>query len=101
MSVPSKEDVEAYSYDELFELYHRVKAELDRKRLVREAEMQLKDLTERYKSAISDVPAKDIKDLPQGSAIGPGGKLIIDGVEWTNSSGAFLSPHTAGPSQYP
>lgn len=101
MSVPSKEDVAAYSYDELFELYHRVKAELDRKRLVREAEMQLKDLTERYKSAISDVPAKDIKDLPQGSAIGPGGKLIIDGVEWTNSSGAFLSPHTAGPSQYP
>lgn len=101
MSVPSKEDVAAYSYDELFELYHRVKAELDRKRLVREAEMQLKDLAERYKSAISDVPAKDIKDLPQGSAIGPGGKLIIDGVEWTNSSGAFLSPHTAGPSQYP
>ena len=101
MSIPSKEDVAAYSYDELFELYHRVKAELDRKRLVREAEMQLKDLTERYKNAIFDVPAKDIKDIPQGSAIGPGGKLIIDGVEWTNSSGAFLSPHTAGPNQYP
>lgn len=101
MAAPTQKDVEALSYEDLFNLYHLVKAELEKKRLVREAEMQLKDLTERYKAAVSDDPAKKLGSMAKGETVGPGQKLIIDGVEWTNSSGAFLSPHTAGPSQYP
>ena len=101
MAAPTQKDVEALSYEDLFNLYHLVKAELEKKRLVREAEMQLKDLTERYKAAVSDDPAKKLDSMAKGETVGPGQKLIIDGVEWTNSSGAFLSPHTAGPSQYP
>lgn len=101
MAAPTQKDVEALSYEDLFNLYHLVKAELEKKRLVREAEMQLKDLTERYKAAVSDDPAKKLDSMAKGETVGPGQKLIIDGVEWTNSSGAFLSPHTAGPAQYP
>lgn len=101
MAAPTQKDVEALSYEDLFNLYHLVKAELEKKRLVRGAEMQLKDLTERYKAAVSDDPAKKLDSMAKGETVGPGQKLIIDGVEWTNSSGAFLSPHTAGPSQYP
>lgn len=101
MAAPTQKDVEALSYEDLFNLYHLVKAELEKKRLVREAEIQLKDLTERYKAAVSDDPAKKLDSVAKDETVGPGQKLIIDGVEWTNSSGAFLSPHTAGPSQYP
>lgn len=101
MAAPTQKDVEALSYEDLFNLYHLVKAELEKKRLVREAEMQLKDLTERYKAAVSNDPAKKLDSMAKSETVGPGQKLIIDGVEWTNSSGAFLSPHTAGPSQYP
>lgn len=33
--------------------------------------------------------------------VGPGGRTVVDGVVWVNTSGAWLSPVAAGPGAYP
>lgn len=43
----------------------------------------------------------DLSDMDTTAVIGPGEHLTITGVEWVNTSNAWLSPHTAGPADYP
>ncbi|WP_218957616.1 carbohydrate-binding protein [Actinomyces faecalis] len=43
----------------------------------------------------------DVSDMDTTAVIGPGEHLTVRGVEWVNASGAWLSPHTAGPADYP
>lgn len=65
-----------------------VKAEIDR-RIARETiPQQVEDLTQQYEAVVSDLPSREWVD---GMVIGPGERVVEDGVEYQNVSGAWLS----------
>lgn len=85
----------------LADLYSSLLREIERRRVIADAQARQAEIARAYQEAISSTPPKDLADLDEGAVIGPGERITIDGTEWTNSSGAFLSPHTAGPTAYP
>lgn len=94
-------DLKTVSKEELIEAMSAIGDELDRRALVKAAESQAKQLIEQVEAAMASESARELGEVPEGTTIAPGGRLVIDGVEWMNQSGAWLSPHTAGPEQYP
>lgn len=75
--------------------------EKERRALLKRSAEDHARIIEAYEEAISVEPARPIADIPTNEAVGPGGRLLdADGVEWVNQSGAWLSPHTAGPKDY-
>ena len=99
--VPSPADLASMSDEALADMHSAVLRELDRRRVLAEARARQAEIAAQYEAAVADEPAKDIAALPDGAVIGPGGRIAIGGVEYTNVSGAFLCPRTAGPAQYP
>lgn len=94
-------DFTALTDEGLADLYSGLLREIERRRVLADAQARQAEIARAYQEAISSTPPKDLADLGEGAVIGPGERIIIDGTEWTNSSGAFLSPHTAGPTAYP
>lgn len=94
-------DFTALTDEGLADIYSGLLREIERRRVLADAQARQAEIARAYQDAIASAPPKDIAALPQGAVVGPGERITIDGTEWTNSSGAFLSPHTAGPAQYP
>ena len=53
-----------------------------------------------YEQAVAAQNPIDPANLDEGATVGPGEKVIIDGTTWTNVSGAWLDPTTAGPGAF-
>lgn len=76
--------------------------ERERRALLKRSEVEHARIIEAYAEAIAVEPARPIDDIPASEAVGPGGRILDKGgTEWVNQSRAWLSPHTAGPKDYP
>ena len=94
-------DLSALTDEEIADLYSGLLREIERRRVIADAQARQAEIARAYQDAVAASPPKDLAALPQGAVVGPGERIFIDGVEWINSSGAFLSPHAAGPAAYP
>ncbi|WP_164546680.1 carbohydrate-binding protein [Actinobaculum sp. 352] len=83
------------------DFYAAVLREQQRRLLLATAAQQAETLAAQYAAAVETQPARQLADIPTTGAVGPGEKVVIDGITWENISGAWLSPHTAGPDVYP
>ena len=96
------EDLTSISAEEWADFYRRVLAENERRSRVAAAQEMVEVIVDQYAQDVAGAPAQGVDDIPVGGVVGPGGRILdADGVEWQNVSGAWLSPHTAGPAQYP
>lgn len=97
-----KSEVQALSDEQLEALRSTVAVEIEARRRRRETEAELTRLAADYAQAVADDPPKRVSDLEASSVVGPGERIVDEqGVEWENTSLAFLSPFTAGPGAYP
>lgn len=95
-------DLTALTDEELDQLRTRVLAERQRRHVLATAAQQAADLAEAHARAIADTPPRPIDQIELHEAVGPGAHILdTNEVEWINTSGAWLSPHTAGPDAYP
>ena len=94
-------DFTALTDEGLADLYSALLREIERRRVIADAQARQAEIARAYQDAVAAAPPKDLAALPQGAVVGPGERILIDGVEWTNSAGTFLDPRTAGPVQYP
>lgn len=98
---PAAKDLVDMNDAALMELHTAVLREIDRRRVLAEAQARQAEIAAQYAAAVANEPARDIASLPEGAVIGPGGRVIVNGTEYTNVSGAFLCPRAAGPDRYP
>lgn len=70
-------------------------AEMQRRETLQQAQEQAEALADQYAQAVEGDPAREYKP---GLVTGPGQRVIENGVEYVNTSGAFLP---VSPSQYP
>lgn len=76
--------------------------ELARRYTLETAKSRIEDAAHDFEQAVQAEDAKKLADLDVNAVVGPGEKLADDeDVVWVNVSGAFLSPHVAGPEAYP
>lgn len=97
-------DMTALSGDELDALWAAVVAERERRLTITRAASQAAQLAADYAAAASvgTPPTITAAETTAQTIIGPGGHYQdADGVEWENTSGAFLAPSVAGPAAYP
>lgn len=80
---------------ELDQLRRDAEAEIFRRYQVSTAAERAAEVIAGYEDAVKDEPARD---YTEGLVIGPGERVIEDGTEWRNTSGAWLS---VPPSAYP
>lgn len=92
----AKLDLDAFT-----DAYVALQAESERRGKLARSQQVIEQAVADYAAAVAVEPARDLTSIPTTEAIGPGASVIIDGTEWVNQSRAFLSPHTAGPKQYP
>ena len=98
---PAAKDLVDMNDAALMELHTAVLREIDRRRVLAEAQARQAEIAAQYAAAVANEPARDIASLPEGAVIGPGGRVTVNGVEYVNTSGAFLCPRAAGPDRYP
>lgn len=98
MNLPN---IAAYTDDKLLALRLAVAQEQERRNRIAEAPQRAAALAQQHAADIADEPARDLADIAQHEAVGPGGRVVIDGTEWINNTAAWLSPHAAGPEHYP
>lgn len=101
MAAPTVADIAALPDSDLAILHIAVLREIDRRQVIADARARQAEIARAYQDAIAGSPPRDIGSVPDGAVVGPGEHVIIDGTEWVNSSGTFLSPHAAGPVAYP
>lgn len=94
-------DLTVLTDEGLADLYSALLREIERRRVLADAQARQAEIARAYQDAVASAPPKNFATLAEGAVFGPGERIIIDGVEWINSSGTFLSPFTAGPAQYP
>lgn len=88
--------------DQLRILSEAVNGELARRYTVETARERVEQAAEDYAKAVKGKLAVKIAELQATAALGPGESFIdAQEVEWVNQSGAWLSPHSAGPDSYP
>lgn len=75
--------------------------ELGRRYTLETAKSRIEDAAHDFEQAVQAEGAKKLADLDVNAVVGPGEKLADNDVVWINVSGAFLSPHVAGPEAYP
>lgn len=83
------------SDDDLDNLRVEVLIEQERRQTLATGPAQADDLAKRYAEAVEGQPARDYEP---GMVIGPGELVTENGIEYRNTSGAFLS---VPPSAYP
>ena len=94
-------DLTIYTDDDLDALRIAVLTEQERRRTIATAPAQSAALADAYAAATSVEPAADWAALIASTdRIGPGQRVILDGIEYRNRSGAWL-PITAGPDTDP
>lgn len=78
--------------------YVAVLRENGRRETLRTARERAEQAARDYEAAVAGAPAVEATG---GAVVGPGGRTVVDGVVWVNTSGAWLSPVAAGPGAYP
>lgn len=94
-------DLTILTDEDLDDLRIAVLTEHERRQRIRDAAELTQTIADRHAADVADDPARNIADVEQHEAIGPGGRVIIGGTEWINATAAWLSPHAAGPDAYP
>lgn len=94
-------DFTIYTDDDLDALRIAVLTEQERRVTIASTPAQSAALADAYAAAIADQPADDWDTITASTdRVGPGQRVILDGIEYRNRSGAWL-PITAGPAQDP
>lgn len=82
--------------------YMSVLAENGRRESVAAARRMAGEAASRFMEAIAGEAARPISELSESDTIGPGEKFAAPtGAVFENVSGAWLSPFSAGPGEYP
>lgn len=85
---------------ELDALYQRVLGEFARRDALRLAQEAAVKAAQDYAAAVQDEPAKDVGKLDAAATIGPGERILVDGVMWKNVGVQWLSPFAQGPKDF-
>lgn len=85
---------------ELSDLYQNVMVEFARRDALRASQEAAVKAAQDFAEAVRDEPAKDVLKMDLAATAGPGERVLVDGVEWKNVSGQWLSPHTQGPKDF-
>lgn len=97
----TEDDIRALTDEEIGDLYSLVVRDMDARRVRAQARQTMEQTAAAYAAAVATLPPKNAADMDPTAVIGPGEHVIIDGTEWVNATVAWLSPHTAGPKDYP
>lgn len=100
MAVLSDVVLQGLSDGELATLYQDVMVEFARRDALRVAHEAAVKAAEDYADAVKREPAKDVSKMDLSALAGPGERILVDGVEWKNVSGQWLSPFTQGPKEF-
>lgn len=100
MAVLTEAALQGLSDLELSDLYQNVMAEFARRDALRLAHEAAAKAAQDFAEAVKDEPAKDVSKLDLAATIGPGERVLVDGVTWKNVSGQWLSPFTQGPKDF-
>lgn len=102
MTAISVEGLRSMSSEQWEEAWALVLAEAARREVLASARQRAEQAAAEYEAAVA-VPdtVPDASDMDPAAVVGPGEHVVVQGVEWVNSSGAWLSPHAAGPDSYP
>ena len=86
----------------LEDLRRLVSIEMERRRALAWAKVEAERVASEYAAAVAGLPPTPLAEVSQAGVVGPGERIVDEqGVEWENTSGAWLSPHVAGPVAYP
>lgn len=100
LAVLAEVALQGLSDDELNALYQRVLGEFSRRDALKVAQEAAVKAAQDFANAVRDEPAKDMSKLDLTTVIGPGERVLVDGVTWKNVSGQWLSPFTQGPKDF-
>lgn len=100
MAVLAEATLQGLSDLELSDLYQNVMVEFARRDALRAAQEAAARAAQDFAEAVKDEPAKDVSKLDLAATIGPGERVLVDGVTWKNVSGQWLSPFTQGPKDF-
>lgn len=100
LAVLAEVALQGLSDDELNALYQRVLGEFSRRDALKVAQEAAVKAAQDFANAVRDEPAKDMSKLDLTAVIGPGERVLVDGVTWKNVSGQWLSPFTQGPKDF-
>lgn len=85
---------------ELSDLYQDVMIEFARRDALKASREAALKAAQDFAAAVQDEPAKDASKLDLSATIGPGERVLVDGVTWKNVSGQWLSPFAQGPKDF-
>lgn len=97
----TEDDIRALTDEAIGDLYSMVVREMDARQVRSQARATIEQTAAAYAQAVATQPPKRAEDMDATAMVGPGEHVIIDGTEWVNNTAAWLSPHTAGPADYP
>lgn len=100
MAVLTEATLQGLTQDELNALYQSVMVEFARRDALRVAQEAAVKAAQDFAEAVKDEPAKDVSKLDLSATIGPGERVLVDGVTWKNVSGQWLSPFAQGPKDF-
>lgn len=100
MSIVEEVALQGLSDGELNGLYQDVMVEFARRDALRAAHEAVVKAAQDFADAVRDEPAKDVAKLDLSATVGPGERVLVDGVAWKNVSGQWLSPFTQGPKEF-
>ena len=100
MSVLEDVKLQVLSDTQLADLYQNVMVEFARRDALRTAQEAAVKAARDYAEAVKREPAKDVGKMDLSALAGPGERVLVDGVEWKNVSGQWLSPFTQGPKEF-
>ena len=100
MAVLAEATLQGLTEDELNALYQSVMVEFARRDALRVAQEAAAKAAQDFAEAVKDEPAKDVSKLDLAATIGPGERVLVDGVTWKNVSGQWLSPFAQGPKDF-
>ena len=92
------DDLSTLTDDDLDQAAHAIQAEQERRRTLAYAQATVEHYTHAVEAANTDTPPIPWTDLTD--RVAPGQSVILDGITWRNTSGAWL-PTTASPATYP
>lgn len=100
MAVLAEVTLQGLTQDELNGLYQSVMVEFARRDALRAAQEAAVKAAQDFAEAVRDEPAKDVGKMDLAATIGPGERVLVDGVTWKNVSGQWLSPFAQGPKDF-
>lgn len=100
MAVLAEATLQGLSDLELSDLYQSVMVEFARRDALKASREAAAQAAQDFAEAVRDEPAKDVSKLDLAATIGPGERVLADGVMWKNVSGQWLSPFAQGPKEF-